>query len=83
MVWHFIGVYMIKTTLHGRLEMRNFSSRREMSYLRAPMTMDLVVPQLKNRQIEIEHGCLNYKPLADDCPTSRRPTCEVDMSKRT
>ena len=43
------------------------------------MTMDLVVPQLKNQQIEIEHGC--FKPLADDCPTSRRPTCEVNMSK--
>ena len=26
MVWHFIGVYIINRTLHGRLEIRNFSS---------------------------------------------------------
>ena len=43
--------------------------------------MDLVVPKMKNRQIEIEHG--GFKPLADDQPTSRRPTCDVNMSKRT
>ena len=43
--------------------------------------MDLVVPKMKNRQIEIEHG--GFKPLADDHPTSRRPTCDVNMSKRT
>ena len=29
MVWYFIGVYIINTTLHGRLEIRNFSSRVE------------------------------------------------------
>ena len=27
MVWHLIGVYIINRTLHGRLEIRNFSSR--------------------------------------------------------
>ena len=27
MVWHFIGVYIINRILHGRLEIRNFSSR--------------------------------------------------------
>ena len=52
MVWYFIGVYIINRTLHGRLEIRNFSSRvekifhsfaiffntrREISYLRAAM----------------------------------------------
>ena len=26
-VWNFIGVYIINRTLHGRLEIRNFSSR--------------------------------------------------------
>ena len=26
MVWHFIGVYIINTTLHGYLEIQNFSS---------------------------------------------------------
>ena len=47
MVWYFIGVYILNRTLHGRLEMRNFSSWsrvekifhewawRENSYLRA------------------------------------------------
>ena len=29
MVWHFISVYIINRTLHGRLEIRNFSSRVE------------------------------------------------------
>ena len=29
MVWYFIGVYIINSTLHGRLEIRNFSSRVE------------------------------------------------------
>ena len=29
MVWNFIGVYLINRTLHGRLEIRNFSSRVE------------------------------------------------------
>ena len=29
MVWHFIGVYIINRTLHGRLEIRNSSSRVE------------------------------------------------------
>ena len=29
MVWHFIGVYVINRTLHGRLEIRNFSTRVE------------------------------------------------------
>ena len=45
MVWYLIGVYIINRTLHGRLEIRNFSSRvenifntrREISYLRAAM----------------------------------------------
>ena len=27
MIWHFMGVYIINRTLHGRLEIRNFSSR--------------------------------------------------------
>ena len=29
MVWYFIGVYIIHRTLHGRLEIQNFSSRVE------------------------------------------------------
>ena len=29
MVWQFLGVYIINRTLHGRLEIRNFSSRVE------------------------------------------------------
>ena len=41
--------------------------------------MYLVVSQLKNRQIEIEHGSFN--PLADNHATFRRPTFDVNMSK--
>ena len=29
MVWYFVGVYITNRTLHGRLEIRNFSSRVE------------------------------------------------------
>ena len=29
MVWYFTGVYIINRTLHGRLKIRNFSSRVE------------------------------------------------------
>ena len=43
MVWHFIGVYIINRTLHDRLEIRNFSSRREISYLRAAMQYPLYI----------------------------------------
>ena len=32
MVWHFIGVYIINRTLHGLLEIRNFSSHVEKKY---------------------------------------------------
>ena len=32
MVCYFIGVYIINRTLHGRLEIRNFSSRVEKKY---------------------------------------------------
>ena len=35
MVWYFIGVYIINRTLHGRLEIRNFSSRVENISLRS------------------------------------------------
>ena len=33
MVWHFTGVYIISRTLHGRLEIRTFSSRFEKNIL--------------------------------------------------
>ena len=35
MVWHFIGVYIINRTLHGRLGIRNFSSRVEKYFTRS------------------------------------------------
>ena len=37
MVWCFIGVYIINRTLHGRLEIQNFShvEKHSISYLRA------------------------------------------------
>ena len=33
MVWYFIGVYIINRTLHGRLEIWNFSYRVEKIFL--------------------------------------------------
>ena len=35
MVWYFIGVYIIHRTLHGRLEIQNFSSRVEKIFTRS------------------------------------------------
>ena len=42
MVWHFIGVYIINRTLHGRLEIRNFSSHVEkVFHLFAALTQEI------------------------------------------
>ena len=35
MVWHFIGVYIINRTLHGRAEIRNFSSSVDKYFTRS------------------------------------------------
>ena len=35
MVWYFIGVHIINRTLHGHLEIRNFSSRVEKYFTRS------------------------------------------------
>ena len=35
MVWYFIGAYIINSTLHGRLEIQNFSSRVEKYFTRS------------------------------------------------
>ena len=35
MIWYFIGVYIINSTLHGYLEIRNFSSRVEKYFTRS------------------------------------------------
>ena len=35
MIWYFIGVYIKNRTLHGRLEIRNFSSRVEKYFTRS------------------------------------------------
>ena len=35
MVWYFISVYIINRTLHGRLEIQNFSSRVEKIFHRS------------------------------------------------
>ena len=39
MIWYFIGVYIINRTLHGRLEIRNFSSRVEKYFTRSPRSL--------------------------------------------
>ena len=43
MVWYFIGVYVINRTLHGRLEIRNFSSRvkKEIFHAFAALTHEI------------------------------------------
>ena len=40
MIWHFIGVYMINRTLHGRLEIRNFSCRVEKYFTRSLRSLE-------------------------------------------
>ena len=40
MVWNFIGVYIINRTLHGRLEIRNFSSSVEKYMLNTYILFD-------------------------------------------
>ena len=35
MVWYLIGVYIVNRTLHGRLEIRNFSSDVEEDFTRS------------------------------------------------
>ena len=43
MVWDFIDVYIINRTLHGQLEIRNFSSRVEKYFTRSlPLTREIL-----------------------------------------
>ena len=52
MVWNFIGVYIINRTLHGRLEIRNFSSSVEKYMLNTYILFDFFsVSKLMNGQI--------------------------------
>ena len=50
MVWYFIGVYIINRTLHGRLEIRNFSSRVEknISLFRCPHSWNIFQHSKRN-----------------------------------
>ena len=40
MVWYFIGVYIINRTLHGRLEIRNFSACVEKYFTRSLRSLE-------------------------------------------
>ena len=50
MVWYFIGVYIINRILHGRLEIRNFSSRVEknISLVRCPHSRNIFQHSKRN-----------------------------------
>ena len=50
MVWYFIGVYKINRTLHGRLEIRNFSSRVEKIFQSfAALTREIIFSTLEEK----------------------------------
>ena len=69
MLWHFIGVYIINITLHGRLEIRNsllvlknqrtseifLNTRREISYLLAAVYYPLYINYIQpsNRKTKL------------------------------
>ena len=67
MVWYFSGVYIINRTLHGRLEIRNFSSRVENYFTRRAPTEEkfrisaracniLYLPNSLNQFLKEMHG---------------------------
>ena len=39
MIWYFVGVYTTNRTLHGRLEVQNFSSRVEKYFTRSQRSL--------------------------------------------
>ena len=41
MAWYFIGVYIINRTLHGHLEIRNFSCVEKIFHLFATLTREI------------------------------------------
>ena len=59
MVWYFIGVYIINRTLHGRLEIRNFSSPVEkIFHLFAAHTREIFFNT--RREISYFHAAMEY-----------------------
>ena len=56
MVWYFIGVYIINRTLHGRLEIRNFSSRVEKNISWVSAAKEWNIFQHSKRNFISRHG---------------------------
>ena len=62
MVWYFIGVYIINRTLHGRLEIRNFSSRVEKIFHSfAALTREIFFNT--RREISYLHAAMYYRRI--------------------
>ena len=78
MVWYFIGVYIIKRTLHGRVEIRNFSARVEKIFHSfATLTREIFFNTRREIRISARprnilylscsmylYGCTNSPPIA-------------------
>ena len=65
MVWYFIGVYIINRTIHGRLEIRNFSSRVEKNISRVSAVNEWNIFQHEKRNFPSPRGHIIssiYKP---------------------
>ena len=60
MVLYFIGVYIINRTLHGHLEIKNFSTWREIFYLCAAMQGLFISSYMW------DFLCLTSKPVGED-----------------
>ena len=68
MVWYFIGVYIINRTLHGRLEIRNFSSRVEKIFHSfAALTREIFFNT--RREISYLRAAMQYPLFLFQCPT--------------
>ena len=57
MVWYFVSVYIINRTLHGRLEIRNFSSRVETIFHSFPALTREIFSTLKEKFHISARGC--------------------------
>ena len=84
MVWYFIGVYIINGILHGRLEIRNFSSRVEkMFHLFAALTREIFFnTRSKSKSNSIESATpLLYSQTSRENATSSSDTSPPASNK--
>ena len=79
MVLYFIGVYIINRTLHGRLEVRNFSSRVENSSTLGENFVSLRGHVISSIYIESECSLSLYPYLV--CPETRKGYVLIEPKK--